>query len=106
MKSRTARNETPPNPPLFLIDSVISKWHALTVNAIAQATLKSARPHPINYASKKQKPLAGLLDGNSEGEGLGGEDPPNPLTRTAVLSSSPGVHMGRPSKLTPHHCAP
>jgi hypothetical protein len=24
------------------------------------------------YASKKQKPLAGLLDGNSEGEGLGG----------------------------------
>ena len=47
--------------------------------AMARAMTESdfeVRPaHPISYASKKEKPLAGLLDGNSEGEGLGGEHP-------------------------------
>jgi hypothetical protein len=47
--------------------------------------------HSRHYASKKKKPLAGLLDGNSEGEGLGGEHPVqsrNPHRRPKFLVSN------------------
>jgi hypothetical protein len=71
--------------------------------AAAQATLKSA---PDQLPFQKKKPLAGLLDGNSEGEGLGGEHPvqsTNPhrrpkflMSHATILSSS---CLTRPSAL-------
>ena len=85
-----------------------ARWHALTLCGCASDF--EVRPaYPISYASKKEKPLAGLLDGNSEGEGLGGEHPvqstnpyrcPKFLLRL-IRAKPPRRHIGEKPSCSP-----